>query len=61
MTLPLLGLEPPDKQVQSELVKHVIDYVESKFVVFYSPTQYVSADEPSVNFKGHVVFKMYNP
>jgi hypothetical protein len=23
--------------------------------------QYLSADESTVNFKGHVVFKMYNP
>jgi hypothetical protein len=28
---------------------------------FYSPTQYLSAGESTVNFKGCVVFKMYNP
>jgi hypothetical protein len=28
---------------------------------FYSPTQYLSADESTVNFKGCMVFKMYNP
>jgi hypothetical protein len=28
---------------------------------FYSPTQYLSADESTVNFKCHVVFKMHNP
>jgi hypothetical protein len=53
----------PDKQIQSlaSKAKNVIDYVESKFLEFYSPTQYLSAHESSVNFKVCVVFKIYNP
>lgn len=53
----------PDRQMQSRAskVKNVVDYVESKFLEFYSPSQYVCVDESTVNFKGRVVFKMYNP
>jgi hypothetical protein len=29
--------------------------------VSYRPTQYLSANKSTVNFKGHVAFKMYNP
>jgi hypothetical protein len=60
---PRPGAETPDRQMQSRAskVKNVIDYVQSKFLEFYSPTQYLSADGSTVNFKGHVVFKMYNP
>lgn len=55
--------ETPDTQMLSEAskVKTVIDYVESKCLEFYILMQYLSADESSVSFKGHIVFKMYNP
>jgi hypothetical protein len=55
--------EIPDRQMQSQAskVKNVTDYVQSKFLEFYSPTQYLSADVSTVNFKGCMVFKMYNP
>jgi hypothetical protein len=35
--------------------------VESKFLEFYGPRQYLSTDESTVNFKDRVVFKMCNP
>jgi hypothetical protein len=55
--------ETPGWQMQSRAskVKNVIDNVQSKFLEFYSSTQYLSADESTVNFKDRVVFKMYNP
>jgi hypothetical protein len=39
--------ETPDRQMQSRAskVKNVIDYVQSKFLEFYSPAQFLSADE----------------
>jgi hypothetical protein len=59
---PALRAGTPDKQIQSRAskVKYVTDYVESKFLEFYSSTQYLSADESSVDFKGCVVFKIYD-
>jgi hypothetical protein len=53
----------PDRKMQSQAseVENVIDHVESKFLESYIPTHYLSADESTVNFKAHVVFKVYNP
>lgn len=63
-----LHVSPPpmagtlDRQIQPEAtkVKNVIDYVESKFLEFCSPRQYLYANESAVSFKGYVVFKMCN-
>ncbi|XP_069697349.1 piggyBac transposable element-derived protein 4-like isoform X1 [Periplaneta americana] len=55
------GTSNRQMQSQASKVKHVIDYIESKFLEFYSPLEYVCVDESTVNFKGRVVFKMHNP
>lgn len=50
------------KQVRTRLskVKDVLDYLENRFLEYYSQRQNLSADESTVSFKGHVLFKMYN-
>ncbi|XP_049772357.1 piggyBac transposable element-derived protein 1-like [Schistocerca cancellata] len=50
-------------QVQSRLskVKNVLNYLSGTFLEIYQPYQYLAADESTVSFKGHVLFKMYNP
>lgn len=52
MSFPLLGLKLRIGKCSPELVKNVVDYVESKFWEFYSSTQFLSTHKSTVNFKG---------
>jgi hypothetical protein len=62
MPLPLLGLELHIGICSPELVSTECNRsCWIRVLEFYSPMQYLSADESTANFKGHVVFKMYNP
>jgi hypothetical protein len=61
LCLPLPKAGTSDKQIHSRArkVKNVIKL--NQHFWNFSPTLYLSADESTVDFKGSVVFKMYNP
>jgi hypothetical protein len=57
---PSTGTQDEQKQSEASKIKNVSYYDKTKLLKIYSTTQHLSADESTVNFKGCVVFKMYN-
>jgi len=42
-------------------VRVLIEYLNEKFLKYYSPGEYLSIDEGMIPFMGKVKFKIYNP
>lgn len=42
-------------------IRNVVNTVEEKCRLFYTPSSFVSVDESTISFKGKVVFRVYNP
>lgn len=55
--------DSPARSMQSRAskLKSVLDFIGSKFLELYRPSQFIAVDESTVSFKGRVTFKMYNP